>query len=142
MNDLIRRFNKRRTIIFYIIVLFACLAILFDFNYEISAPLYFNGEYNMLFVYGLIVYKLIELPILYYILVHRHLLALKNNYSYEVVFPKLQKQSKVLFFLIIQGNTVFGLIAYKLSTSVFFFLLFSLIALITTFLIKPNKIFS
>ena len=135
MIELVNNLNKRRTIIMYIIVFLSCLGLVVDYYYTVLPSTYFDGKYNMLFVYGLIVYKLIELPILYYILVHRHLLDTNK------AFPKLKKQSKILFFLIIQGNTIFGLLAYKCSANILFFLLFMLIAFITVTLIKPNKLF-
>ena len=140
--DLARQLDKRRKIIFYLIALFSISSIIFHLNYEITIPQYFDGKYNMIFAYGLIVYKFIELPILYYILMHRHLIKVRKDMCSSDVYLKLEKQSKVLFFLILQGNTIFGLISYKLSGSILFFLLFMLIALITTILIKPKKLFS
>lgn len=141
MKHLVTLLNKRRLYIFYIIVFFSSLSIIFHLNYEITTLDLFAMEYNIFFAYGLVLYKLIELPILYYILIHRHLLYIrKNKVNYEV-FAKLKKQSKVLFFLIIQGNTIFGLIAYKLTVNVFFFLFFMLVALVSLILIKPNRLF-
>lgn len=139
MKDLITNLNKRRRVIMFLIALFSFLAVLFHYNCGITSLNYFDGKYNMFFTYGLIVYKAIELPILYYVLVHRHLLQLKNTEVYSEVLAKLQKQSKVLFFLIIQGYTIFGIIAYKLSANVMFFLLFMFIALLTILIIKPSK---
>ncbi|MDQ7060377.1 MAG: hypothetical protein Q9M43_04330 [Sulfurimonas sp.] len=103
---------------------FSLLSIIVHFNYEVVPPEYFDGKYNMLFAYGMVLYKLIELPILYYILIHRHLLKIEKDEFYSLIYPKLEKQSKVLFFLVLQGNTIFGLITYKLSGSVLLFLLF------------------
>jgi hypothetical protein len=142
MRELVLNLSKRRKIIFYIIFLFSFLGILYHLNYTIAVPTYFEGKYNMAFAYGLIVYKLVELPTLYYILIHRHLLRVEENEFHASIFPKLKKQSKVLFFLIIQGNTIFGIISYKLSGEIIFFLLFMFIAFATTILIKPNKLFS
>lgn len=141
MTNLAYQLNKRRKVIYFIIIFFSSLAIVFHFNYEITPLQYFDGRYNMSFIYGLMVYKLIELPLLYYILIHRHLLYIRKNESFEKVFLKLEKQSKVLFFLIVQGNTIFGIISYKLSADIFYFLFFMFIALLTTILIKPNKLF-
>lgn len=141
MINLVTHLNKRRKIIIFLIICFASLSILFHFTYTIVPLNYFDGKYNQLFIYGLITYKLIELPILYYILLHRHTLKLKNNDNYNTAFQRLTKQSKILFFLILQGNTIFGVISYKLSGDVLFFLLFMLIALLTTILVKPNRIF-
>ncbi|MDQ7044686.1 MAG: hypothetical protein Q9M32_02045 [Sulfurimonas sp.] len=141
-TDLVTQLNKRRKIILYLIVLFSLLSIIVHFNYEVVPPEYFDGKYNMLFAYGMVLYKLIELPILYYILIHRHLLKIEKDEFYSLIYPKLEKQSKVLFFLVLQGNTIFGLITYKLSGSVLLFLLFMLIALVTTYIIKLNKLFS
>lgn len=142
MENLISSLNKRRSVIFFIIGIFSVLSLLIHFNYEITIFSYFEEKHNILFIYGLIVYKLFELPLLYYILLHRHLLALKKEGENAETYSKLEKQSKVLFFLIIQGNTIFGIIAYKLSANILFFLLFMLIALIITHIIKPTKIFT
>lgn len=142
MENLISSLNKRRSVIFFIIGIFSVLSLLIHFNYEVTIFSYFEEKHNILFIYGLIVYKLFELPLLYYILLHRHLLALKKEGENVETYSKLEKQSKVLFFLIIQGNTIFGIIAYKLSANILFFLLFMLIALIITHIIKPTKIFT
>jgi len=141
MENLICSLNKRRSVIFIIIGILSVLSLFIHFMYEITIFSYFEEKYNILFIYGLIAYKLFELPLLYYILLHRHVLALKKKGEYLDIYPKLEKQSKLLFFLIIQGNTIFGIIAYKLSANILFFLLFMFIALIITHIIKPTKIF-
>ena len=94
----------------------------------------------MLFVYGLIIYKVIELAIIYYILMHRHVVFIMNNKVAEAFKQKLHKHTKLLLFLIIQGNTVFGIIAYKLSANVLFFLLFMCIALAAILFVNPKKL--
>ncbi|MDP3300559.1 MAG: hypothetical protein Q8S36_01160 [Sulfuricurvum sp.] len=123
-----------------IVVFLAILAITASYFIHLSPSTYFGGKYNQMFIYALIVYKLIELPILYYLLLHRHVKALRKTLDHEELLVKLRKHSKLLLFLIPQGNTVFGIIAYKLSGNVFYFLFFSSTALITLYLIKPNKL--
>lgn len=139
MDELVVYLLKRRTIMIGIVIFLAILAITVSYFIHLSPPAYFGGKYNKTFIYALIVYKLIELPILYYLLLHRHLSAFKKTLDHQELLLKLRKHSKLLLFLIPQGNTVFGIIAYKLSGNVLYFLFFSLIAIITLYLIKPNK---
>jgi hypothetical protein len=139
MDDLVAYLLKRRMIMMSIVVFLAILAITASYFIHLSPLTYFGGKYNQTFIYALIVYKLIELPILYYLLLHRHIKALRKTLDHEVLLVKLRKHSKLLLFLIPQGNTVFGIIAYKLSGNVLYFLFFSTIAIITLYLIKPNK---
>lgn len=140
MEELVAYLIKRRIIMMSIVVLLAMIAITVSYTIHFTPSSYFGGKYNQILIYSLIVYKLIELPILYYLLLHRHLVILRNHKHYHEYLPKLRKHSKLLFFLIPQGNTVFGVIAYKLSGNVLYFLLFSCIALITLYIIKPNNI--
>ena len=139
MDELVAYLHKRRIIMMSIVALLAAIAIMVSYNFHIAASTHFGGKYNQTFIYALIVYKLIGLPILYYLLLHRHLRALRKPLDHEEILVKLRKHSKLLLFLIPQGNTIFGIIAYKLSGSILYFLLFSSIAIITLYLIKPNK---
>ena len=123
-----------------IVILLAILAIIVSFNFKITPTSYFGGSYNNYFLIGLIIYKLIELPVLYYLLLYRHVVHVRKYDNYLERLPKIKKHTKLLLFLIPQGNTIFGIIAYKLSGDVIFFLLFSAIAIITLFLIKPYKL--
>ncbi len=123
-----------------VVALLALVATIISFNYEIKSPTYFDGLYNMYFVYGLIVYKLIELPIIYYILLHRHIPSIKTNIDNLEWIKKLEKRVKLLYFLIPQGNTIFGLIAFKLSGQLIYFYVFSIIAIVTLILVRPNKL--
>ncbi len=138
MQELISTLNRRKKITILLVILFALIAFIISLNFQITSPTYFDGVYNREVVLFLIVYKLIELPIVYYILFHRYLLRLQNNTFDKQVFKKFTKHSKLLFFLIIQGNTIFGIIAYKFSGDIVYFLIFTLIALITLILIRPD----
>ncbi|PHQ55629.1 MAG: hypothetical protein COA30_06330 [Sulfurimonas sp.] len=140
MQELVNTLEKRKSFIVKLLALFASLALVFNFFFTLSPPEYFDGKYNIYFVYALIVYKIIELFIIYYILMHRHILFLKKNSANDKFKAKLTKHTKLLLFLIIQGNTVFGIIAFKLSANVLFFLLFSCIALATLLLFQPKKL--
>lgn len=140
MEELVAYLLKRRIIMMSIVALLATVAVIVSYNFHITASTYFGGKYNQIFIYSLIVYKLIELSILYYLLLHRHLKAFKDTLDHDQLLVKLRKHSKLLLFLIPQGNTVFGIIAYKLSGNVVYFLIFSLIAIITLYLIKPNRL--
>ena len=140
MQDLVLHLSKRRAIMMGIVVLLAIFAIIVSFNFDITPSSYFDGSYNNYFLVALIIYKLIELPILYYLLLHRHVVHIRKYDNYLERLPKIKKHIKLLLFLIPQGNTIFGIIAYKLSGNVIFFLLFSSIAIITLFLTKPDKL--
>ena len=141
MQELIHALNKRRIITICIVIVFAFTSLVFNYNFNVTNPTYFDGKYNMYITNGLVVYKLIELIIIYYFLFHRYLIKLRTiTYSIKD-YPKLKKHTNLLL-LIPQGNTVFGIIAYKLSGSVSYFLLFSFIALVTLILVKPNSLIS
>ena len=140
MQKLVLHLSKRRLIMMIIVVTLAVAAIIVSYNFHITQTAYYGGVYNRYFLVGLIIYKLVELPILYYLLFHRHIIYVRKHNSYGERLQKIQKHTKLFFFLIPQGNTIFGIIAYKLSGEVLYFLLFSGIALITLFLIKPNKL--
>lgn len=140
MQELVSYLIKRRQRMMGIVVLLAFVAIILSYTIHLTPSSYFGGKYNYTFIYALIAYKLIELPILYYFLLHRHLVALRKNINVSERVPKLRKHAKLLFFLIPQGNTIFGIIAYKLSGDILYFLIFSCIALATLFIIRPNRL--
>ena len=140
MQELVHYLIKRRIMMMGIVVMLAFVAIIVSINIHITPSRHWGGRYNSYFIYALIIYKLIELPILYYFLLHRHIVALRKHANHSEYLPKLRKHSKMLFFLIPQGNTIFGIIAYKLSGDVLYFLIFSFIALLTLFIINPNSL--
>jgi hypothetical protein len=140
MEEITGYLKKRRAISMIVVTTLAFIAVGVSWKFHISRALYFNGAYNTIFIYALIVYKIIELVLLSYFLFYRHQRYLKNNeYTYEFLVT-LKKHTKLLFFLIPQGNTIFGIIAYKLSGEVFYFLIFSCIALVTLTIINPNSL--
>lgn len=140
MEELVGYLIKRRIIMMGIVVVLAILAVIVSYFLRIAPSTYFGGKYNTVLIYSLIAYKFIELPILYYLLLHRHLVILRHHSHYDEYLPKLGKHAKLLLFLVPQGNTVFGIIAYKLSGNILYFLFFSCVAFVTLYLIKPNKI--
>lgn len=140
MIELINVLEKRRKIAALVVILLTFLALAVNINFQISPVSYFDPKYNIYFVYGLIVYKILELPIIYYLLFHRYILKFRKLQNNSEYFNKLQKHTKLLFFLIPQGNIVFGIIAYKLSGDVSYFLIFSFIALLVLLLVKPKRL--
>ncbi len=140
MKILIPHLEKRKRFIMKLLFLFALVAIVFNYFFTITPPQYFGGKYNLDFVYALILYKVVELFVVYYILMHRHILFLRKHPATLEFVAKLRKHTKLLLFLVIQGNTVFGIIAFKFSGDVLFFLLFSCIALIALFLVQPKRL--
>ena len=140
MIDLVSSLQQRKNKMMLIVLFLAILAIGVSFNLQFTPSSYFGGKYNNDFLLFLIIYKLIELPVLYYLLMHRHIINLRNNDYFKEKSAKIRKHTRLLLFLIPQGNTIFGFIAYKLTANVYYFLLFSSIALITLYLVKPNKL--
>lgn len=140
MQDLVEQLQKRRLKALAAVVAIAIAAVMFNFMFGISPSHYFDANYTYPIIYGLLIYKLVELLILYYLLMYRYVVKLLKNGVHLEGYPKIQKHTKLLYFLIPQGNTVFGFIAYKLSGEIKFFLIFSLIALIALVIIKPNSL--
>jgi len=140
MLELVSYLHKRRTRMMFIVLVLAFVSVIVSYNFTFAPSSYFGGKYNQNFLYFLILYKLFELPTLYYLLMHKHIINLKKENYLQEKLEKIHKHTKLLLFLIPQGNTVFGFIAYKLTANVYYFLLFSLIAIITLYLIKPNKL--
>lgn len=140
LYELIKQLERRRLIALFLVGIIGCIAIIFSWYVHIKPLQYFGGDYNNMIIYGLFFYKLIELLVLYYLLMYRHILFLLNKGFDTTEFPKIQKHTRLLYFLIPQGNTVFGMIAYKLSGEVKFFLFFSFIAVVALFIIKPNRL--
>ncbi|MDA7817218.1 hypothetical protein N9A28_03390 [Sulfurimonas sp.] len=139
MTEWVLYLNRRRLYMFSVIILSMIIAIIVDYNFTIEKPTYFEGKYNMQIVYFLILYKLIELPILYYLLFHRYVSQVIRKINNKESFVKLKKHTKLLFFLIPQGNIVFGVISYKVSGEISYFFIFTIIAIIALFMTKPNR---
>jgi hypothetical protein len=140
MREAIVSLTKRRWISMVVVVMLAFISLIVSWSFQISRATYFGGQYNFIFTYSLIAYKLLELSLLSYFLFYRHRAYLKRNDLTAEFVVTLKKHVKLLLFLIPQGNTVFGIIAYKLSGNVLYFLIFSLIALLTLFIINPNSL--
>ncbi len=140
MQNVIDNLSDRRRIMFYILMAVALIAIAFDQLFEIEAASYFGEENKMFIVYGLISYKLIELSVLYFIFYHRHMTKLSAQDEENELLTKFHKNAKRFFTLVPHGSVIFGLISYKLTVNIWFFLIFILIASVALFLVKPNKI--
>lgn len=140
MYELVEQLQKRRFKALMAVIAIALVATMVSYRVHISPLQYFGGIYNYPMIFGLIVYKFFELIILYYLLMYRYIIEMGNN-SLEIQYlPKIQKHTRLLYFLIPQGNTVFGFIAYKLSGEIKYFLIFSAIALIALVIINPNRL--
>lgn len=137
MQTVIDTLSKRRKIMFYILMAVAIIGVSIDRFFDIPATSYFGEEYTMSIVYGLITYKIIELSILYFIFYHRHLVKLSSKSSSDEHISKFEKNAKRFFTLVPHGSVIFGIISYKLTVNIWFFLLFILIASTTLFLVKP-----
>ncbi len=140
MYDVTVYLMKRRRIAMFAVIVLALIAVIVSWNFHISRLMYFGGKYNNLFIYSLIVYKILELLLLSHFLFYRHNRYLRKNDPTPLFLVTVKKHAKFLLFLIPQGNTIFGIIAYKLSGNVLYFLIFSFIALLTLFIINPNSL--
>ena len=126
---------------FYILLAIAIIGIIIDQTFDIEKTSYFDGAYNMYIVYGLIAYKLIELSILYFIFYHRHMRRLSKQQHISELQATFEKNAKRFFMLVPHGNVIFGIISYKLTADISFFLLFITIAISTLLLVKPTRHF-
>lgn len=139
MTELELLLKKRKKIAVFAIFVFAFIITFVDYNFDITPLTYFEPQYNTYAIYFLIVYKLVELPILYYILFHRNIALSKDKTSNSKEYLRLLKHTKLLLFLIPQGNIIFGIIAYKLSTDLLYSFLFISIAFMTLFLVPQTS---
>jgi 4-amino-4-deoxy-L-arabinose transferase-like glycosyltransferase len=141
MQTLIDNLSKRRRMMFYILIAIAIIGIIIDQSFDIEKTSYFGEAYNMYIVYGLIAYKLIELTILYFIFYHRHMRKLSEQKHISELQEKFEKNAKRFFMLVPHGNVIFGIISYKLTADILYFLLFIIIAISTLLLVKPTRHF-
>ena len=105
MEQLVTSLEKRRNIAYVAVFVIFLLVLAVDLLYTVEPLMYYEGKYNMYGVYFLFIYKLIELPILYYILMHRYLCMMQKFESDPVFAKKASKHMKLFLFLIPQGNS-------------------------------------
>ncbi len=141
MKPTVESLQKRRQMMFYIIMGIACIGIMIDSVFDIRPLAYFDdASINLYMVYFLIAYKIIELNILYFFFYHRHMLKYFDVEHDDELLKKFDKNAKRFFMLVPHGSVIFGIISYKLTSEIWFFLLFLSIASIALFLVKPKKI--
>ncbi len=126
---------------FYILFAVALIGIGVDSFFEIAPANYYDPQLQLFFVYGLIAYKLLELTVLYFFFYHRHMLKCVGEEHDEAVRAKFEKNAKRFFMLVPHGSVIFGIISYKLTAELTYFLLFLAIAFIALSLVKPHNIF-
>lgn len=141
MELLILTLQKRRRVMFYILFAIALVGIGIDYFFEISAADYYSPALQLYFVYGLISYKLIELLILYFFFYHRHMLKCALAEHDEALREKFEKNAKRFFMLVPHGSVIFGIISYKLTAELAYFLLFLSIAFVALSLVRPQAYF-
>jgi len=133
--------RKRRRMMFYIVFALSLVGILIDNIFTIEAISYFeDAQTNMYMVYFLIGYKLVELNVLYIFFYKRNLVKYYASEHTDDLVRKFEKNAKRFFMLVPHGNVIFGIISYKLTANIGFFLLFMSIATIALYLVKPKKI--
>jgi hypothetical protein len=141
MKPTIENLNKRRRMMFLIILFIGCVGIIIDNLFKIEPLSYFDdAKINLYMVYFLIGYKVIELNILYFFFYHRHLLRYFDTEHSDELLMKFDKNAKRFFMLVPHGSVIFGIISYKLTSEIGYFLIFLLIASIALYLVKPKKI--
>lgn len=141
MENVIFNLQKRRRMMFYIVLSVALIGVAVDKFFQIKATSYFEPEMQLLFVYGLIAYKIIELCILYFLFYHRHMKKCLDTACDQDLSWKFEKNAKRFFMLVPHGSVIFGIISYKLTANLGFFLLFLTIAFTALYLVKPQKFF-
>lgn len=141
MKPTVESLQKRRQLMFYIVFIIACLGILVDNVFDIEPVSYFeDSQTNLYLVYFLIGYKVVELNVLYFFFYHRHMLKYYDAEHCDDLLKKFDKNAKRFFMLVPHGSVIFGIISYKLTAQIGFFLLFLSIASIALYLVKPKKI--
>lgn len=141
MERVISNLEGRRKLMFYIVLGIAVIGISIDAIFEIEPVTSLESQTRLYMVYGLISYKLIELVALYFFFYHRHMVRYHAEEHDEGLLAKFDKNAKRFFALVPHGSVIFGIIAYKLTANLQFFLLFLTIAFTTLFLVKPKKFF-
>lgn len=131
---------KRRKITIGILGIVALIALGINHFFQVSPPSYIPAKWQMPIVYGLIVYKIIELGLFYLFLYHRQYLKVVDNAFHTDALQNFEKYAKKFFFLVPQGSIVFGILSYKLSGSIYFLWLFLVIALFVLWTVNPNKL--
>jgi len=139
MERMISNLEQRRKLMFYIVLAIAVIGITIDSLFQIEAVSYFDEENRLYMVYGLIAYKLIELVALYFFFYHRHMVKYHSVKHDDDLMAKFDKNAKRFFMLVPHGSVIFGVISYKLTANLEFFLLFLTIAFIALFLVKPKN---
>ncbi len=141
MKPTVESLSRRRKMMFIIVFCIACIGIAIDSVFEIEAISYFDDtQTNLYLVYFLIGYKVIELNVLYFFFYHRHMLKYYAEEHDEDLLKKFDKNAKRFFMLVPHGSVIFGIISYKLTAQIGFFLLFLSIATVALYLVKPKKI--
>ena len=141
MKNLIAALQKRRRLMFYILFAIAIVGIGVDRFFEISPADYYDPRLQRYFVYGLIAYKLAELGVLYFFFYHRNMLKCSLAEHDESLREKFEKNAKRFFMLVPHGSVIFGIISYKLTAELAYFLLFINIAFVALFLVRPQAYF-
>lgn len=139
MEDITLYLSKRRLLMMKIVALIFLLSLVYNHYFSITPLNYFDGKYNFKFVYGLMLYKLVELIILCYLLFFRYIKIFNEYIADDALLMKYKKHVKLLLFLIPQGNVVFGIISYKLTGEIIYLLFFLIVAIITIYIINPKS---
>lgn len=139
MEEITLYLSKRRLFMMKIVALIFLLSFIYNHYFSITPLNYFEGKYNLMFVYGLMFYKLVELIILCYFLFFRYNKIFKNNIVNDTLLNKYKKHVKLLLFLIPQGNVVFGVISYKLTGEIIYLLYFLIVAINILYIVDPKS---
>lgn len=139
-SEVLRDLSRRRRFMFP--VLLAATSIVFIvnalFDIEISDSLEIQTQQYL--VYALIVYKVIELFIVYALFYKKHLTKYLKSDKDGGLLKKFERNGKRFFMLVAQGNIVFGVIAFKLLANPYIFLLFMAFAVTTLLVINPKNL--
>ncbi len=133
---------KRRKMMFPILLLITCLALLVEvvFHIEVSSSL--DASVQMYMVFGMIAYKIVELFAIYHYFYKRYWVKYLQSPDDSKPLQKFDKNGKRFFMLVPHGNVIFGMITYKLSGEIGVFLLFMLFAVVTLLLVNPKNLYT
>jgi hypothetical protein len=139
-SDVLRDLGRRRRLMFFILFVATSIVFLVNALFEIEISDSLEIQTQQFLVYVLIIYKVIELFVIYTVFYKRHLKKYLKSDKDGSLLAKFEKNGKRFFMLVAQGNIVFGVISFKLLANPYIFLLFMAFALTTLLAINPKKL--
>ena len=128
----------RRRLMGKVVLFFALLSFIFEFFIGLERAQWFDEpSWHFGMAYGMVAYKLIELRLLYLWFFVR---TYKRFIAYKCSEAQALRSMKRFYLLVLHGSTIFGIVTYKLTGMMTFFLLFMAIAGWTLWMVNPRKV--